>query len=273
MYDRVIRAELYRSDRWLDLPSDTHRLVFVALVNEADDFGNLEGGSKRLCRFMREFTQVKTEADAIKLMNELAEADLVRAYTSNHHDYWHLPRFKNSRTYYARKYPKSPWCDDTLTTVEKKRKQNSNPAPESESNLIQIANKSESSLIQVEDKSEERSRSRRGVGVGVGVGLGLEKVTSVVLSKNSGETLAPSADAPDAAASPTCVEKIPLNDGTQYEVTPEQVAEWDRTYQAVDIVQTLREIRQWNIANPKRRKTRSGIESHIIGWLQKEQNK
>jgi hypothetical protein len=39
-----------------------------------------------------------------------------------------------------------------------------------------------------------------------------------------------------------------------------------------DIEQTLREIRAWNFANPKRRKTKSGVMRHVTAWMAKEQN-
>ena len=44
-------------------------------------------------------------------------------------------------------------------------------------------------------------------------------------------------------------------------------------YPAVDIPQTLKEIKIWNEANPKKQKTSSGIKSHIQKWCAKEQNR
>ena len=120
MPDRVIRDELLKSDRWLDLPSDTHRLVYENLILIADDYGNVEGGPRRLYRWMHGFTQIKTEPDAIKLMSDLQDADLARRYESDGHEYWHLPRFKNSRWYWKRSYPQSPFPDD-VTNEDKQR--------------------------------------------------------------------------------------------------------------------------------------------------------
>ncbi len=64
--NRIIKHDLIESDRWLDLPSDTHRLVFKCLLLQVDDYANTEGG-RRLYRWIRSFTQVKTDADAMKL--------------------------------------------------------------------------------------------------------------------------------------------------------------------------------------------------------------
>lgn len=71
----------------------------------------------------------------------------------------------------------------------------------------------------------------------------------------------------------SAVSYIPLNDGTEYGVTKELAEELSRLYPAVDVPQTLNEIRGWNLANPSRKKTRRGVLSHINGWLSKEQNR
>jgi hypothetical protein len=69
------------------------------------------------------------------------------------------------------------------------------------------------------------------------------------------------------------VERIPLNDGTEYPVTKSIVAELERLYPAVDAIQTLREIRGWNIAEKSKRKTRAGVMRHIFKWFGREQDK
>ena len=147
MPDRIIRDELLQSIRWLDLPTDTHRLIYENLILIADDYGNIEGGPRRLFRWMHSFTQVKTETDAIKVMSDLQDSDLARRYESEGREYWHLPRFKNSRWYWRRNYPQSPFDDDS-TNEEKQRP-------------------TEKRKIHVTDTSTTR---REGVGVGVGVG-------------------------------------------------------------------------------------------------------
>ena len=66
---------------------------------------------------------------------------------------------------------------------------------------------------------------------------------------------------------------IPLNDGSEFAVQQGEVDELGKLYPALDVVQTLREIRGWNIANPVRRKTKTGVMRHIHSWFAKEQNK
>lgn len=62
-------------------------------------------------------------------------------------------------------------------------------------------------------------------------------------------------------------------DTEEYAVTEDRVAEWEGLFPGVDVRQTLREIRAWNLANPKNRKTRAGIVRHITGWMANKQNK
>jgi hypothetical protein len=66
---------------------------------------------------------------------------------------------------------------------------------------------------------------------------------------------------------------VPLVDKSEHPITEAQVAEWEEAYPAVDVPQKLREIRQWNIANPTKRKTRKGILRHITDWLAREQDR
>ena len=66
---------------------------------------------------------------------------------------------------------------------------------------------------------------------------------------------------------------IPLNDGTEFGVSKELAAELTKLYPAVDVPQTLNEIRGWNLAHSTKRKTRKGVVAHINTWMQKEQNR
>ena len=69
------------------------------------------------------------------------------------------------------------------------------------------------------------------------------------------------------------IERIPLVGSEEFEVHQSSVEEWERLFPAVDVPQTLKEIRAWNLANTPRRKTRRGVMNHITQWLAKEQNK
>ncbi len=67
---------------------------------------------------------------------------------------------------------------------------------------------------------------------------------------------------------------IPLikRDG-EFEVTQKDLDLWQDTFPGVDILASLKQCRQWNADNPKRRKTKDGIRKHITTWLAKDQDK
>jgi hypothetical protein len=77
---------------------------------------------------------------------------------------------------------------------------------------------------------------------------------------------------PQAASMPPVI-FLPLNDGAEYPVSQEQCHEWAGLYPAVDVIQQLRQMRAWLIANPRKKKTKSGINRFIVTWLSKEQDR
>jgi hypothetical protein len=160
MADRILRDEILDSDRWLDLPADTHRLVYVGLLLHADDFGNFEGGIRRLFRFMNHFTQVKTEEAAATVMGHLVDADMARGYKAMvdgvEREFYHLPRFQSHRQYLTRKCPPSPWDDVERVLGKTKRKL--------------IVNQGLAKIVATTSQ-QDSSHVLQGVGVGVGVEL------------------------------------------------------------------------------------------------------
>lgn len=66
---------------------------------------------------------------------------------------------------------------------------------------------------------------------------------------------------------------LPLNDGSEFAVTQDDVNGWTDLYPAVDILQELRKMRGWCDANPRKRKTKSGIRRFIASWLAREQDR
>lgn len=83
------------------------------------------------------------------------------------------------------------------------------------------------------------------------------------------EVLAPS---PSGIAAAEVVITIPLNSKEEFPITKAMVDEWVTLYSDCDVLQTLKEIRGWNLANPTRRKTKSGVLNHVNRWLAKEHN-
>lgn len=91
-------------------------------------------------------------------------------------------------------------------------------------------------------------------------------------SEGEGETEYCSEPLPEQASELPSAE-IPLNDGSEYPLYLRDVEEYAALYPAVDIVQELRKMRGWCLANPTRKKTRRGVRSFINTWLSREQDK
>ncbi len=64
-----------------------------------------------------------------------------------------------------------------------------------------------------------------------------------------------------------------LNDKSEYPIAQSQIDEWKDLYPAVDVLQQLKNMKGWLIANPTKRKTRRGILRFINSWLAREQDK
>lgn len=77
----------------------------------------------------------------------------------------------------------------------------------------------------------------------------------------------------DAASQQPALITLPLNDRTEYPIVQLDGANWQALFPAVDVMQELRNMRAWCLANPTHRKTRSGILRFVNGWLQKAQNR
>lgn len=64
-----------------------------------------------------------------------------------------------------------------------------------------------------------------------------------------------------------------LNTGSEYGIFQKDITAWAELYPAVDIMQNLRNMKGWLIANKTKRKTERGIVRFITSWLQKEQDR
>lgn len=66
---------------------------------------------------------------------------------------------------------------------------------------------------------------------------------------------------------------IPTNTSNEFAITEDHVSEFKAAYPAVDVMQELRGMRAWSVANASKRKTRSGMLRFVNGWLSKAQNR
>lgn len=77
---------------------------------------------------------------------------------------------------------------------------------------------------------------------------------------------------PESSSEPPVI-TLPLNDGSEYPITESDVEGWNASYPAVDVMQQLRNMREWLLSNPTRKKTKTGIRRFITTWLAREQDR
>lgn len=81
------------------------------------------------------------------------------------------------------------------------------------------------------------------------------------------------AEPPTASAPDPVVVSIPATGKIkEVHITKSKLAEYEATYPGINVLAELRKCRQWNIDNPSRRKTASGMWRHVNTWLSKAQN-
>ncbi len=69
------------------------------------------------------------------------------------------------------------------------------------------------------------------------------------------------------------VETLPLVDGSDHPVFAEEVEAWHEAFPAVDVENELKRMRVWLTANPRKRKTKRGINAFIVSWLTRQQDR
>lgn len=67
--------------------------------------------------------------------------------------------------------------------------------------------------------------------------------------------------------------QFPLRGNVTFTLEEDKIKAYQKTYPNIDVIQCLKECRQWNEDNPGKRKTKTGILKHINTWLKREQEK
>lgn len=192
MSDRVLRDEIWESERFLDLPTDQARLSFIRFLNLADDFGNFEGGPRRLFRMLSACTTIKTEKAASDCIDALMQADLIRRYEVDGRELFHVPRMRPHRQYLVRKMPSSPWDPDRQLGKTQRIQERGLAFGDSQLKEGVLAKTATGKNFQIDHKDEcveqnqevtknlvttsipRSNHVAQGVGVGVGVGVNKE---------------------------------------------------------------------------------------------------
>lgn len=95
------------------------------------------------------------------------------------------------------------------------------------------------------------------------------------IGKDNINTICPEPEKPAPDRNPEDESGILLSlvDGTEYNVPLSRINNWSTAFPAVDVKQELLKMAAWLDSNPKKRKTRRGINHFINNWLSREQDR
>jgi hypothetical protein len=118
-YDRVLRADLFDSKKFLSLPTAEHKLAFIALIPIVDDFGNVAADPYALWRHLRDTIHAKTEEAVMKVVSDLCDSTMIAMYEAGGRRFLHLFKLRPGRRYISRRAPASPFDDTVLDSKHK----------------------------------------------------------------------------------------------------------------------------------------------------------
>nr|DAH49076.1 MAG TPA: replisome organizer [Caudoviricetes sp.] len=233
MPNRILRESICTSDT-IDKLSWFEEALYYRLIVTCDDFGRFDGRTAVIKNRLFPLKDGLTLKTVETALHGLANAGLVSFYTVEGRRFLCLPTWGKYQTQRA-KVSKYP-APDT-----------SDESDEQSSAII---------CKQMQADDSKCSRIRESNSLFAIRDTGIENIGTE----------------PQAASMPPVI-FLPLNDGTEYPVSQEQCHEWAGLYPAVDVIQQLRQMRAWLIANPRKKKTKSGINRFIVTWLSKEQDR
>lgn len=95
-------------------------------------------------------------------------------------------------------------------------------------------------------------------------------VTVTVTDKET--TSAPSNGHPKKPISPTVLTFPTVGNPQSWNLTTEQVTEWQELYPGIDVIAEARKALAWVDASPQKRKTAGGMKRFLVGWLGRATN-
>jgi len=141
MPNRILREEIWESDRFLSLAHPIEKLVFVRFLSLADDLGNFKASIPRIFRLTRDLG-VQSEESVAKILGAMVELDLIRMYPVGlQPTHVHIPRFRQRVRYVTRRCEGSPWDDPQLiqqVTQKKSDYSQSTVSPRSDSSRPEV---------------------------------------------------------------------------------------------------------------------------------------
>jgi hypothetical protein len=242
MPNRIIREGILTSEAVNSL-SCAAEVFYRRLLNVVDDFGRYHANPSLLRAACYPLLLHKVgDPDIVKWTAEAREAGLVRLFTVDGRRYLHITKFDQRVRAEKSKFPPPP-PDDGHPGIH------GPPCRTNDGHLsvrCQTAARLDGDVVGVEDDLRMRVETAGSAPDGA-------RHASADLSKT--------------------VIELPTREGQNFAVKQALVAELEPLYPAVDVPQTLREMKGWLIGNRDRLKTRKKMNGFITRWLQREQEK
>lgn len=239
MPNRIIKETIKTSHK-IDSLTWFEEVVYYRLLVTADDYGCMDGRPVLLKNELFPTKETVTRKAIEDAITKLTSVGLLRRYEADGKPYLFFPtwekhqRIRNKH----RKYPQPPDICQTL-----------------DSDLTDIC---QSNDCQMTASCQSESESNPNPNPNP-----MEAIASCAEPENP----------PAALFVEPPVISLPLNDGSEREVTESEVREWEQLYPLVDVRQELRSMLGWIRADPKRRKTKNGVNRFINGWLSRRQDR
>lgn len=245
---RTVKPELFKHEELFELEEQTGlpiRIAFVGLFTCCDREGRFKWRPRALKLDVLPYDMV----DFSRVLDALTTRGFVVKYEVDGEVFGEIPSFKRHQTInnkeVASEIPAPP--DKSTTCTRNSRDDNANATRDSR----------DGHATQGERKGKERKEDSAELDASTSTPTSPADLD--LIGDNDGEVAA--------------VVSIPLNDGTEYPVTQAMADEWALAYPAVDVLQKLREMRAWCLANKANRKTLRGVDAFIVRWLSKEQDR
>lgn len=216
------------------------RLLFIGLWTLADYQGNLEWRSKRIQKQLLAYDK----CDIDKLAINLDKSGFIRFYSDGENLYVNIANFTKHQ----------------------------NPHKNERSKGSDIPSYSEDGRQLVDLKGLKINRDLSGLKPDNSDSNRADSLLLIPDSLNLNPDNKDLAVRPEQAQGSPVIYWMPLNDGTDFEITQEQFDKWSQLYQSVNIDLELRKMIGWLDANKSKRKTRKGFLRFANGWISKVQD-
>lgn len=240
---RMLSPEIWENEDVSEM-SVLARLLFIGMISNADDYGKGKANPRLLKSKVFTFDDGITTDDVKDCLKEIAVHTSTVFYQNESNVYYQLVSWSDWQTVNRPSPSKIPDFDDVSSVRQIEYSSSTCGGTFSDDSV----NTHEQFNAQKKEKEKRKESEGEENNICPELSTGLEH-----------------------AEPPSII--LPLLGDEEHPVFAKDIALWSELYPAVDVMQDLREMKGWLISNPKKKKTKSGINRFITNWLSKTQNR